>query len=158
VLTRSGALVAQLLGGCEDSSARAKVALALLITEARAAGGYLFVLGVDEAECLAAVGGAPSPDLVARAGEYLLSQSRDTPTTSSESAGTSKREWRDAEGRRCTPVLLSHEHPESWVVTGVAVLLFAEDAALVNPARIASAISRNWALEDVSTLLYPTEA
>jgi hypothetical protein len=157
VLTRSGASVAQLLGGCEETSARAKVALALLITEARAAGGYLFVLGVDEAECLAAVGGPPSPDLVARAGEYLLSQSRDAPTTSSET-GASKREWRDAVGRRCAPVLLSHEHPDSWVVTGVAVLLFAEDAELVTPSRIASAISRHWALEDVSTLLYPNEA
>jgi hypothetical protein len=158
VLTRSGATVAQVLGGCEDTTARAKVALALLIAEARASGGYLFVLGVDEAECLATVGVVPpAPDLVARVGEYLLSQSRDAPTTSSESGDPSKREWRDAEGRRCAPVLLSHEHPDSWVVTGVALLMFAEDAELVNPVRIASAISRNWALEDVSTLLYPNE-
>jgi hypothetical protein len=157
VFTRNGIPVAQALAACIDTGSRARAALDILIQEVSAIGGYLFILGVEQAECLAAVGGEPSPDLVAEASDYLLAQTKDAPTTSSESGSASRREWRDSYGRRCAPVLLSHELPDSWVVTGVALLAFAENAQPVNPVRIATAISHSWALEDVSTLLYPNE-
>jgi hypothetical protein len=159
VMTRSGVSVAQALAACRDTTERARVALDLLIGEAGADGGFLFTLGVDQAECIAAVGGLRlQPDLHARVSEYLLAQGRDAPTTSSESAESSGREWRDAEGGRYAPVLLSHELRAGCVVTGVALLAFSVGGEVAHSARVASAISRNWALGDAATLVYAGDA
>lgn len=56
-----------------------------------------------------------------------------------------------ADGRRFSPVLLSHELAESWVVTGVALLVFPENAPIAYPARVGGAISTNWTMAGAAT-------
>jgi hypothetical protein len=158
VTTTDGIVIAQALAECLDTHERARVALELLVGEAGARGGFLFSLGVDQAECIAGAGELSVPsELLPRMCDYLLSQVHDAPTTSSESAEQSRREWLDERGLRYTPIALSHEVSGNWVVTGAALLAFANDAPLNHPTRVASAISRHWGSEDAATLLYASE-
>jgi hypothetical protein len=131
------------------------MALGMLVVEAGARGGHLFNLGVEGAECLATVGEAGLCEkLLLRVGDYLLAQSHDTPTTSSDSEDTSSQEWLDESGRRYRPVLLCHDATGSWIVMGVALLSLPERGVFVQPARMASAISRYWADNGGSALLF----
>ena len=154
-VSRTGIPIAVALDQCRSAAERARMALGMLITEAGARGGFLFSMGVEQAECLATVGEIALPDeLLPRVTDYLLSQSQDTPTTSSDADDTSSSEWLDEVGSRYRPVLLCHDATDSWSVMGVALIALAETGVFFQPSRMASAISRYWADHGESALMF----
>ncbi len=159
VVTRTGIEISAAFAGCKNPPERARTALSLLLAEAEVSAGLLFTLGVDQAECVATAGEASaSPGLLSRVTEYLLSQTQDAPTTSSDVRSSAPREWRDEEGRRLQPVLLCHETTGSWVITGAAVLIVRDGAETVSTALVASVISRAWADAGSTPLMFAGEA
>ena len=102
-----------------------------------------------------AVGELNSPTtLLPRVSDYLLAQAHDTPTTSSDAEDMSSSEWLDDFGGRYRPVLLCHDASDSWIVMGVALLAVPEHAEFQVPARMAAAISRYWADNGGSALMF----
>lgn len=150
----TGIRIVTALEFCRGVEQRARLALTILARQSGANAGHLFTFSGETLEHAATVGPLPlAPSLLRWASDYVALHADDSITTSSRSdEDEAPIECRDSQGRRYQPILLSHNTPSGLAITGIA-LLAADGAPLINPAQVASAISRFWARYADSSML-----
>jgi tetratricopeptide (TPR) repeat protein len=130
---------------CQGAESRANCALTMVMDQCGATAGVLYLVGAH-GPFAAASFGKTDDDLGALALEYLMSEAADVETTgecTSITTGESKTDWSGAAGEKYRPVLLTHESPEGFLVTGVAVVALSPDSAFAYPSRVANEVSRH---------------
>ena len=142
--TLTGTRLIAALESCKAEQ-RGRLALTLLAAYSGSSAGFLFTLEQGEVQCTAAIGDRQLPSgLAQRVVDYLDVQHEHDDTTATDSEEYVDVEWRDAEGRRYRPVLLSHDVQGSLCVVGAAVLEIGDGCTFKYPAETASAVSRFW--------------
>jgi hypothetical protein len=127
------------------SATRAEDALALLIAQSHAVGGFLFRVANDHARCVAHTGDTePEPALQRLVGEFLASEiANDTEMTRAADDETELADitWSAADGHDYRPVVLGHYAGGQHVIHGIAVLQLSRERPFVYPAAVATELS-----------------
>jgi hypothetical protein len=143
----TGTQLTSILAGYNKPAERALRTLELLLRRSGSNAGYLFLMHEHGAEIAAQVGvGAAPPSLAAAVAELVDSELADcglrTCSLEADSAADSRTTWRAEDGRVHRLVLLSHQTPDGFAVTGVAVLALAAEQVFVHPGTLAAHLSR----------------
>jgi hypothetical protein len=130
---------------CAGPDSRASCALTMVMDQCGATAGVLYLVGAHGPFAAAAAGQADEV-LRSLALDYLMNEASDLSTTgegSSLTTGESQTDWTGTQGEKYRPVLLTHESPDGFLVTGVAVISMAPDAPFSYPSRVANEVSRH---------------
>jgi hypothetical protein len=142
-----GSQLESILQSCTSREERLQRVLQLLVAHTGAENGFLYSM-VDGAPALCATSdGLPPPtDIETLAPRYLETEiSRDegdTTATSQVEEPNSSAQWTSKEGKCYRPVLLNHQGPGGFVISGLAVLTFRQGHPLRVVAETATQISR----------------
>ncbi len=142
--TLTGTQLTSVLVGCHNPSDRAERALQLLLRASGAEGGFLYLLGDQGPELAAQVGpNEPSLGLPSVVSEFIDGERQDRElTTRSLEHDTTPSFLSDERGMQHRLVLLSHQMPDGFAVTGVAALVLPPGAPFTHPGALASQLSR----------------
>jgi tetratricopeptide (TPR) repeat protein len=130
---------------CQGADSRAKCALAMVMDQCGATAGVLYLVGAH-GPFAAASQGHTDPMLGAVALGYLMSEIADASTTGESgllTTGDSKVAFTGSSGEKYRAVLLTHESPDGFIITGVAVIELSPEAPFAYPTRVASEVSRH---------------
>jgi tetratricopeptide (TPR) repeat protein len=145
-VTTSMSTMLTLFDRCHTSTQRAKAVLSLLQRHSGADHGYMFAIGNDGPQCLAASDEHEPPEtMVSLVSAYVTAELDEADTTATgDTLGTRSlaTEWVLGNGDRCRAILLSHQVGSALAITGVALLVSRPDKPFVRPAQLASKLSK----------------
>jgi hypothetical protein len=145
--TLTGTQLTSVLVGCDRPSERAERALSLLLRRSGAEIGYLYLIGDHGPELVAKTGpNEPPLGLPSVVSEFIDSElhERELSTRSMENEDVPAKNslWPSAQGEQHQLVLLSHQMPEGFAVSGVAALVVKAGSVFSHPGSLASHLSR----------------
>jgi tetratricopeptide (TPR) repeat protein len=146
----TGSELTSLLENCRGLPERARQGLAILLRQSGATDGFLYTLGERGPELVAQLGACEAPsDLATTVRDYLDVELRDQDVQTAtlagdeeEATGALATECSGVHGERFRLVLLTHEAPEGYAVTGVAVVLVRPGKQFAYPGPTATQLSR----------------
>jgi hypothetical protein len=145
--TLMGSQLTSVLVGFDKPSERAARSLQLLLSTSGVESGCLFLIGDHGPELVAQIGPNPPPGLASVVSEYIAQelQERELNTCSLEVGPSLEppalQDERAAEQRHQL-VLLSHQTPHGFAITGVAALLVQRGVPFIHPGTLAAHLSR----------------
>jgi hypothetical protein len=132
--------------GSHNPNERAQKSLELLLLTSRAKAGFLYLLGENGLELCAESSGIEAPEGLANyVSEYFEAQVHEREVhTQSVDAGQKSIEtlWTSELGERLRPLLLAHQSPEGFAVTGVVVLIEHAKTPFVFPGATVTQLSK----------------
>jgi Protein kinase domain/AAA ATPase domain len=145
--TLTGTQLTSVLVGCDRPSERAERALTLLLRRSGAEAGYLYLIGDHGPELVAKAGpNEPPLGLPSVISEFIDAElhERELSTRSMENEDVPAKNslWPSAQGEQHQLVLLSHQMPEGFAVSGVAALVVKVGSLFSHPGSLASHLSR----------------
>ena len=146
----TGTTMRSLLVGCMVPSERAQRSLDLLMRRSGATAGQLYWHRESGRELVAQVGEhAPDASLTQFLNDYVQGHiqdqemnTRSDETVLDESDSTSNNTWVDRDGVQHHVVMLSHQTPQGFAITGLAVLRMPDRAKFESPTTLAASLSR----------------
>ncbi|MBN1654218.1 MAG: protein kinase [Deltaproteobacteria bacterium] len=140
--------VASMLEECKGPDERAERALQLLVEKSDCAGGFLFTIQ-KEGPVLSAQSGnyPPPPDMDTMVKSYILSEVEDSDdsmhrSSSIDSALEKTVRWTEQKKERYRPLVLGHNTPRGFGITGLAVLVLSRDRVFNFPGDALTAVSK----------------
>jgi hypothetical protein len=145
--TLTGTQLTSVLVGCDKPSARAERCLALLLKRSGASVGYLFLMGEHGPQLVARTGPHDAPPALSMwVSEFIDTELQDldlkTGSLEQESATHADRGAIHDIGAEHRLVLLNHQQPEGFAITGAAALMVAPGVDFVHPGALAAHLSR----------------
>jgi len=147
--TLTGTQLTSVLVGCDKPSARAERCLALLLKRSGASAGYLFLMGEHGPQLVAQTGPHDAPPALSmRVSEFVDTELQDLDLKTGsleleqESATHANRGAIRDMGEEHRLVLLNHQQPEGFAITGAAALVVASGVDFVHPGSLAAHLSR----------------
>ncbi len=145
--TLTGTQLTSVLVGCDKPAERAERALHLLLHTSGTRAGYLYLIGDHGPELAAQLGaGDPPLGLPTVVSEFIDGELQDrelsTRSLEDEEAPSPNSIFPLERGAQHRLVLLSHQMPEGFAVTGVAALVVEPSAGYTHPGSLASHLSR----------------
>jgi hypothetical protein len=144
-----GSQLTSVLVGYNQPYERAQRALELLLRQAGASEGFLYLLGAQGNNVAAQIGRRePSRALASFVDEYLESQLEDSAMntrsqeTELDAGPTAGSVWIDETGRCHHPILLAHQNREGGVVTGLVVAVLPKGRRFQPSGTLAAHVSR----------------
>jgi hypothetical protein len=143
----TGTQLTSVLLGCNQPAERAERTLELLLRRSGSASGYLFWMREHGPELVAPrQTDADALRLLTVVSEFVDTELQDTDmntcSLAAEPAADSGSAWRDEDEQSYRLVLLSHQTPEGFAITGVAVLAVRPGDTFVHPGTLAAHLSR----------------
>jgi hypothetical protein len=142
----TGTEMRSLLVGCLAPSERAQRSLELLVRRSGALDGQLYWHRESGRVLVAQLGDyRPEPSLTQFLNDYIEGhvQDQEMSTRSGETViGESANSWTDREGGQHHVVMLSHQTPQGFAITGLAVLRAPVGARFEPPTTLAASLSR----------------
>ena len=149
VTVLTGTHMRSMLVGCSVPSERAQRSLQLLLRRSSAVEGQLYWHRESGRELVAQVGeGSLDPGLTHFLDDYVRSQLEDQELNTrsgegeAEEGGLTSSIWIAQDGAQHHAVLLSHQTPQGFAITGLAILRAPPGAKFEHPTALASSLSR----------------
>jgi hypothetical protein len=145
----TGTHMRSMLVGCSVPSERAQRSLQLLLRRSHAVDGQLYWQRDSGRELVAQIGEhSPDPSLARFLDDYVSShvQEQELNTCSGETdvgdTGMPSSSWVAGDGAQHHAVLLSHQSPQGFAITGLAILRAPSGVSFEHPTSLASSLSR----------------
>jgi len=145
----TGTHLRSVLVGCSVPSERAQRTLQLLLRRSAAVEGQLYWHRDTGRELVAQVGEAdPDPSLSRFLDDYVRSQLEEqemntsSGETDADAGGLTSSMWVAQDGAQHHAVLLSHQTPQGFVITGLAILRAPAGVKFEHPTALAASLSR----------------